>query len=61
MPDSTRRTFLRSAPLAAAAPAQAAQQPTAKPKKAYRRTRFAPEGALRKLSDNLFLLARGVC
>ncbi|MBL8221335.1 MAG: MBL fold metallo-hydrolase, partial [Bryobacterales bacterium] len=56
MPDTTRRSFLRSAPLAAAAPAQAAQKPAeAKSKKAYRRTRFAPEGALKKISENLLV------
>ncbi|MBL8176365.1 MAG: MBL fold metallo-hydrolase [Bryobacterales bacterium] len=56
MPDTTRRSFLRSAPLAAATPAQAAQQPPATtPKKAYRRTSFAPESALKKISDNLLL------
>ncbi|MFN7937929.1 MAG: MBL fold metallo-hydrolase [Bryobacteraceae bacterium] len=57
MSDTTRRSFLRSAPLAAAAPAQAAQQSPAagKSKKAYRRTRFAPEGALKKLSENLLV------
>lgn len=56
MPDTTRRSFLRSAPLAAAAPAQAAQKPAeTKSKKAYRRTRFAPEGALKKISENLLV------
>lgn len=52
MADSTRRTFIRSAPLVAAAPAAAAPTPTQK--KPYRRTTFAPGGAPQRISDNLF-------
>jgi len=56
MPDTTRRLFLKSAPAAAAAPLTASAQTTpATGRKPYRRGRFAPEGAPRKLSDNLFL------
>ncbi len=51
MADSTRRHFLQSAPLAAAAPAPAKGKP------GYRRSRFAPEGALKKLSENLYQFA----
>lgn len=54
MSETTRRSFLRSAPLAAAPAAQAQSTPPSA-KKSYRRTRFAPEGALKKLSDNLYL------
>jgi len=54
MSKPTRRNFLRSAGLAATPPAAAApaQTPAAK---AYRRTRFAPTGVPKKISDNLFL------
>lgn len=52
MADSTRRSFLKSAPLAAApVPATSATKTTKKP---YRRTSFAPTGAPQRLSENLF-------
>src|SRR5262245_56447848 len=50
MSDSTRRTFLKSAPMAAAAATPASSAT----KKQYRRTRFAPEGGPQRLSDNLY-------
>ncbi|MCC6390994.1 MAG: MBL fold metallo-hydrolase, partial [Bryobacterales bacterium] len=55
MSGTTRRRFLKSAPLAAAAPVAAPAAETAPAKKAYRRTKFSPEGAPRKLSENLYL------
>lgn len=56
MADTTRRGFLKTAPLAAApSPAQAADpKPARRP---YRRSAFAPQGAPRKLSDHLFVFA----
>ncbi|MCZ2148741.1 MAG: MBL fold metallo-hydrolase [Bryobacterales bacterium] len=55
MSGATRRRFLKSAPLAAAAPAAAPAAETAPAKKAYRRAKFSPDGAPRKLSENLYL------
>jgi glyoxylase-like metal-dependent hydrolase (beta-lactamase superfamily II) len=57
MSDTTRRRFLKSAPAAAAAPLAGAQTTASKARKPYRRGRFSPEGAPRRLSDNLFLFA----
>jgi glyoxylase-like metal-dependent hydrolase (beta-lactamase superfamily II) len=57
MSDTTRRRFLKSAPAAAAAPLAGAQTTASNARKPYRRGRFSPEGAPRKLSDNLFLFA----
>ncbi|MDX1982069.1 MAG: MBL fold metallo-hydrolase [Bryobacteraceae bacterium] len=56
MSDSTRRRFLSSAPLAAAAPQPAGPAAQAQPaKRTYRRSQLAPEGAVKKLSPNLYL------
>ncbi|MBI4910636.1 MAG: MBL fold metallo-hydrolase [Acidobacteria bacterium] len=56
MNDSTRRRFLQSAQLAAA-PAPAAAQSPARTRRAWRRTRFAPDAAPQKLSENVFVFA----
>lgn len=57
MHDETRRRFLRSAGLAAGTAANAPGASAAPASKAsYRRTAFAPKGALpKKISDNLFV------
>lgn len=56
MNDSTRRRFLQSAPLAAAPAAAEAQSATTAPRtrRAYRRSRFAPDAAPERLSENLY-------
>lgn len=57
MSESTRRGFLKTAPLAAA---QTNPAPEARPNsrgRGYRRPAFAPEGAPRKLSDHLYVFA----
>ncbi|MBI3682282.1 MAG: MBL fold metallo-hydrolase [Acidobacteria bacterium] len=59
MPDTSRRRFLKTAPLAAAAPAApASAADTAKSdRKPYRRARFAPDGAPKKISESLWVFA----
>jgi glyoxylase-like metal-dependent hydrolase (beta-lactamase superfamily II) len=54
MADSTRRSFIKSAPLAAAAPAAAAATTGKNQKKPYRRATFSPTGGPQRISDNLF-------
>ena len=59
MARNSRRNFLKSAGLAAAsattpASASAAAQQSSPAPKTYRRTRFAPDSAPQKISDNLY-------
>jgi len=57
MSQTTRRTFLESAGVAAATPASAAQPETKPrpPRRGYRRTGLAPAGRPERISENLFL------
>jgi len=53
MARTTRRNFVKSAGALGAAPLAASAKPPAK--KGYRRTAFAPQGAPRRLTENLYL------